>query len=312
MRYYRLEKVQEGIAIPPGETIRENMLCLGMNQKKLALRLGMSAKHLSNIINGKEPITYETALKLETVIGPTAQFWMNLETNYQLRKVRLKNKDDVARELELLKRIPYKSMSDHGWVPKTRKRRERLENLYQFFGVASLQSIGPSVQAMLRKQKAIKDVSDFGVFAWLRKAELQGLSVEVGEFNRTKLRRFIPKFRSLTLQSPEDFYPEMQRLCAACGVVLVLVPALPKTYICGAVLWRKDKAILALSVRGKRADIFWFTFFHELAHLISHTKKESSISYENDASDEWTRRHSGLRVCTSHPLYTGKLCRLSH
>jgi HTH-type transcriptional regulator/antitoxin HigA len=180
MRYYRLEKVQEGIAIPPGETIRENMLCLGMNQKELALRLGMSAKHLSNIINGKELITYETALKLETVIGPTAQFWMNLETNYQLHKVRLKNKDDVARELELLKRIPYKNMSDHGWVPKTRKGRERLENLYQFFGVASLQSIGPSVQAMLRKQKPIKDVSDFGVFAWLRKAELQGLSVEVG------------------------------------------------------------------------------------------------------------------------------------
>lgn len=35
----------------------------------------------------------------------------------------------------------------------------------------------------------------------------------------------------------------------------------------------KDKAILALSVRGKRADIFWFTFFHEIAHLINLRKR---------------------------------------
>lgn len=72
------------VAIPPGETIRENMQYLGMNQKELAVRLGISAKHLSNVINGKKPITYETALKLETVIGPKAKFWMSLESNYQL------------------------------------------------------------------------------------------------------------------------------------------------------------------------------------------------------------------------------------
>ncbi len=274
------------VAMPPGETIRENMQHLGMKQKELAVRLGMSTKHLSNIINGKEPITYETALKLETVIGPTAQFWMNLETNYQLQKARLENEDGETKELELLKEIPYKSMSEHGWVPNTRERRKRLENLYHFFGVTSLQAVEPAVHAMFRQQKAIKNVSDFGVLAWLRKAELEGLSVEVDGFNRAKLRRLIPHFRSLTLQEPDVFYPEMQRLCAECGVALVLVPALPKTCVCGATLWRRGRAILALSVRGKRADIFWFTFFHELAHLIDHTKKQSSISYENDASEE--------------------------
>ena len=274
------------VAIPPGETIRENMQHLGMNQKELALRLGMSTKHLSNVINGKEPITYETALKLETVIGPTAQFWMNLETNYQLHKARLEKEDGETKELKILKEIPYKNMSEHGWVPNTRDRRKRLENLYHFFGVTSLQAVEPAVQAMFRKQKVIKNVSDFGVLAWLRKAELEGLAVEVDAFNRAKLRRSIPTFRSLTLHDLDDFYPEMQRLCAECGVALVLVPALPKTYICGATLWRKDKAIVALSVRGKWADIFWFTFFHELAHLINHSKKESSISYEDDASAE--------------------------
>lgn len=274
------------VAIPPGETIRENLKYLGMSQKELATRLEISPKHLSNIINGKEPITYETALKLEIVIGPSAQFWMNLETNYQLHKARLKEKESLELDLELLKEVPYKEMSDLGWIEKTSDRIKRVENLRGYFGVASLRTIEPAVNAMFRKQKQIKGISDLGVLAWVRKAELEGLSVEVEGFSQRRLKSYIPKFRQLTMKSPEEFYPEMVRLCAECGIALVLVRALPKTYICGATIWRKNKAILALSVRGKRADIFWFTFFHELAHLINHSKKVSSVSYEKNGSDE--------------------------
>ena len=43
------------------------------------------------------------ALKLETVLGPKAQFWMNLETNYQLTKVRLEREADLEADLEILK-----------------------------------------------------------------------------------------------------------------------------------------------------------------------------------------------------------------
>lgn len=274
------------VAIPPGETIRENMRYLGMNQKELAMRLEITPKHLSNIINGNNPITYETALKLETVIGPQAQFWMNLETNYQLHKARLKKDEDFKLDLEILKKIPYKQMSDYGWIEETRDRIRRVENLRDYFGVACLRIAKASVNVLFRKQKQIKGISDFGVLAWVRKAELTGLSVDVKNFDQRKLKRLIPRFRELTLKDPEVFYPEMVKLCSQCGVALVIVPSLPKTYICGATIWRKNKAILALSVRGKRADTFWFTFFHELAHIITHDKKVSIVSYDNDDKED--------------------------
>jgi addiction module HigA family antidote len=226
-------KFMPTVAIPPGKTIRENMKYLGMNQKELALRLGITTKHLSNVINGNDPITYETALKLETVLGPKAQFWMNLETNYQLTKARLKREADLEADLEILKGVPYKSMSDFGWVPATDNRQERINNLRGFFGVASLKAVPKTMNAMLRKHKQIKGISDLGVMAWLRKAEIDGLVVKVKKFNRTKLKKYIPKFRELTLKSPEEFLPKVQKLCAECGVALVLVPSLPKTYICG-------------------------------------------------------------------------------
>ncbi|CEO89844.1 HigA family addiction module antitoxin [Syntrophaceticus schinkii] len=290
-------KFMPAVAIPPGKTIRENMKYLGMNQKELALRLGITTKHLSNVINGNDPITYETALKLETVLGPKAQFWMNLETNYQLTKARLKREADLEADLEILKGVPYKSMSDFGWVPATDNRQERINNLRGFFGVASLKAVPKTMNAMLRKHKQIKGISDLGVMAWLRKAEIDGLVVKVKKFNRTKLKKYIPKFRELTLKSPEEFLPKVQKLCAECGVALVLVPSLPKTYICGATFWRRDNPILALSVRGKRADIFWFTFFHELAHLINHYRKISCVSYEdNGYEDEADEKAGGYLI----------------
>ena len=171
-------KFMPTVAIPPGKTIRENMKYLGMNQKELALRLGITTKHLSNVINGNDPITYETALKLETVLGPKAQFWMNLETNYQLTKARLKREADLEADIEILKSVPYKSMSDFGWVPATDNCHERINNLRGFFGVASLKAVPKTVNAMFRKHKQIKEISDLGVMAWLRKAEIDGLAGE--------------------------------------------------------------------------------------------------------------------------------------
>lgn len=76
-------------ALPPGITIKENMKYLGMTQNGLAKRLEITEKHLSDILTGKSPLTHETSIKLESVIGPSAKFWMNLEANYQINKSRL-------------------------------------------------------------------------------------------------------------------------------------------------------------------------------------------------------------------------------
>ncbi len=91
--------------------------------------MDITPKHLSNILNGNAPITYDTALKLEVVIGPSAQFWMNLETNYQLDKARLEEQDKMEEDLSLLKEIPYKEMSEIGWVAETTDRVGHINNI---------------------------------------------------------------------------------------------------------------------------------------------------------------------------------------
>lgn len=171
-------------------------------------------------------------------------------------------------------------------VERNNRQKKRVLNCRSFFGVAELASIQLSHSVAFRKQREISEISDLGVLAWLRRAELEGLNVEVDKFNKGKLKGLIPRFREMTMEQPDVFYPDMQRLCAECGVALLLVPYLPKTYICGATIWRNDKAILALSIMGKRADGFWFTFFHELVHLINHSGKEFHVSYNRESEED--------------------------
>lgn len=73
------------VVSPPGTFLEEELVERGMTQSHLAKLLVISEKSLSLIINGKQALAAETALKLEALWGISAQFWLNMETRYRLR-----------------------------------------------------------------------------------------------------------------------------------------------------------------------------------------------------------------------------------
>jgi HTH-type transcriptional regulator/antitoxin HigA len=81
----------------------------------------------------------------------------------------------------------------------------------------------------------------------------------------------------------------VQTTCAAFGVAVVLVPELPDCGISGCARWISDKkALIGLTLRYKTDDQLWFTFFHELGHILIHRKKRSFIV--DNAADDLTDR----------------------
>jgi len=70
-------------AIPPGKTLAEELVAKSMSQAELAILMEITKETLNEIINGKAPITLETALKLERVFQLPAHFWLNMEQQYQ-------------------------------------------------------------------------------------------------------------------------------------------------------------------------------------------------------------------------------------
>lgn len=79
------------VATPPGATIKEQLVKRGMSQKEFAVRMEMSQKHISKLINGEVQLTSDMAVRLEMVLGIEAQFWSNLEAKYREKLLKAKN-----------------------------------------------------------------------------------------------------------------------------------------------------------------------------------------------------------------------------
>ena len=85
------------VAIHPGEYLAEEIEARGISQKELAKRMGRPINAINEIINGKKAITAETAVQFEGVMPEIpARFWLNLETDYELTKVLISRRANVA------------------------------------------------------------------------------------------------------------------------------------------------------------------------------------------------------------------------
>jgi addiction module HigA family antidote len=91
--------------IPPGEILREDfMRPLGLNANQLARHLGVPANRITGILSGRRAITAETALRLERYFDVSAQTWLNLQSDYELRLARRRVGEKVARAVALCAR----------------------------------------------------------------------------------------------------------------------------------------------------------------------------------------------------------------
>ena len=87
--------------VTPGEILLEEFLRpLGISQYRLAKSTKVPNTRIAEIVKGKRAITAETALRFGKFFGTTPQFWLNLQTEYELRNARRKHQAKVDREVE--------------------------------------------------------------------------------------------------------------------------------------------------------------------------------------------------------------------
>lgn len=83
--------------IHPGEILMEDFIeGFGITQNKLAVSIGIPPRRINEIVHGKRGITADTAIRLARYFGTSEEFWMNLQSNYELRMERRALRDTVA------------------------------------------------------------------------------------------------------------------------------------------------------------------------------------------------------------------------
>ena len=285
-------KSRSFIATPPGATIKEQLLGRGLSQKEFALRMGMSEKHISKLINGDVQLTPEVAVRLEMVLGVPAKFWNKLEATYREKLIKANAENEMDADKELVKKLPYREMSKNGWVPETREMTEKVIYLRKYFEVVNLEIIKDmKLSKIACRRLAETEKGNLALLAWAQKAKLEARAIETSLIDLKTLKKKLPEIRSMTVMNPVDFCPKLIEMLSGCGIALVFLPHIGGSFLHGATFCDGNKIVVGLTVRGKDADKFWFSLFHELGHiLLGHiNQSEGTTDEDEEAADNFAK-----------------------
>lgn len=305
-------------AIHPGEYLEEVLESREIKKKELSERLGISVKHLSQIIHKQEMLTAKLAVQLERTLGISANIWNNLNADYSLFYARSNEAKALRHKLEWITDFPINELKKFGFLPSVKDKETIAEKLLQFFGVSTpeqWQQYYDLRVAHFRKSPAFSDNLPH-IASWLRIGEIKASEIEVAPFDKDVFKTNLDNIRKFTLNKRDKFEPEMKRLCAMSGVILVFVPEFKKTHISGATRWlTQDKAIIIMRLRYKTNDRFWFTFFHEAAHILLHGKKSTFIDdlkgFQSKEEDEANRYSKNMLIPESEYKKFVSKCRFN-
>jgi HTH-type transcriptional regulator/antitoxin HigA len=256
-------------ASSPGATIQDLIDSKSSSPAEVAEACGLGGDEFSRLLRGALPLSQAIAESLATCLGGSVSFWMR-------REERFRESEAIVEADQWVQSLPLKSMKKLAWLEVPSDWRARIDACLGFFGTDSLESWKHSYADQLETVRFrtsptyANQVSS--VSTWLRAGEIANNEFTGGRFDADALASALPGLRKLTrVADPEEFIPQLQALIAGCGVSCVIVPAPEGCAASGASRVLADgSALIQLSGRYLSDDQFWFSFFHEVAHLLLH------------------------------------------
>lgn len=282
---------------PPGEFLREELEAREWSQQELADILDRPARLVSELISGKRAITPETARGLADAFGTSAEYWLNLESQYQLSKVKVAN-DHVARKARLYSKFPVREMLRRGWVRASENIDVLEQRFCEFFCIRSMDD-EPALTHFAKKTHATMGATPLQL-AWLFRVRAMAAQQRITAYSREKLVAAVDKLKALTL-APEEAR-HVPRIMAEAGVRLVFVEPMAGSKLDGACFWlADDQPVIGMALRFDRIDNFWFVLLHEIEHVLREDGKAGEALIDVDIGNET----EGLPECEIRANHAG-------
>lgn len=276
-------------AVPPGATLAETLTAIGLSQADMARRSGLSPKHVSQLISGEASLSAETALRLERVTGVPDRMWSALEAQYRTQLKRQEERAKLKQDIGWLKSLPIAELVSLGAIEASEDKPTLLGRVLAFFGVNSIDAWNlewKSPQAAFRRSQASSS-SPGPIAVWIRLGECEARRLPCRPYSESAFLESLTEARELTKCDPRQFIGKLQENSAAAGVAVVFVREIKKAPVSGATRWLSPhKAMIALSLRYRSNDQFWFSFFHEAGHVIKHPKRDGFVDCPGTDHDD--------------------------
>ncbi len=284
--------------IHPGETLKEVLEDKNMLQEELAERTGFSPKHISEVVNGKKGISPKLAKSLEYVFGIPATFWINLQGIYDKEIIEFEEKNNISKsEFEIAKEI--RPVLEYAVKLKLiDKISNDVESVLVSRNICGVQNL-TYMEKILRSQVAYRTstkqkVNQYILYTWQRVCELLAKKESnTNYYNKTLLINNLENIKKLMFEeNPNDMIKKLKDIFNECGITFELVKHFTGAPVQGFIEKKENRMILCMTIRQSYADIFWFTLFHEIGHILNCDIEYNKIDYyveneerENDADE---------------------------
>lgn len=276
----------------PGDTVAMLMGHRGLTPALLAERLGCDPLTVRGVLAGTKSIDDRLASGLAHAVGGTVCFWHRRQSAYEQSLIRAADAIPKDEGVAWLRQLPIADMTSSGWLEKPMRRVETVKSCLAYFGVR-----GPGEwerryaafhdDAVFRKSPSFE--SRLGALsAWLRQGEIEAAMMRCAVWSPEALQDRLDELKALTkVKSLAYFLPRLRAACEAAGVAVVFLRAPSGCRASGAARFvSPGRAMVILSFRHLSDDHFWFTFFHEIGHLLLHGRLATFVDGETTSSDQ--------------------------
>lgn len=282
---------QPDYLVTTGDMINEWLEDHHVSAADLSRRLGVSRKHVSELLSGKATLSAEVAVSLSLVTGVPAKIWQSYEAQYQADKVRLQKLADAKEQMSTIDRFPLKYLRDQGLIRATKRHPLQLvEELCALLRVGSLDlwdKSSPLAGATFRKTSTHLDHS-VALSVWMFLGELAADATDLPDFNKGTLEQEAGQIAQLSVLPLAQGAEELVARLRNCGVAFACLPPIPQTGTYGVTRWinRGKTPLVQVSNRGKTDGQFWWTVLHELGHVALHRKKGIYLEQVSNPTEE--------------------------
>lgn len=289
----KITGISRDLIIHPGETIGDILIERGITQAELAARTGVTPAYVCNVIAGKKDISAKFAFALEYALGIPKSFWINLQANYDaelLEACEAETITDEEREARNNLKDIVKYLRETREMPAREGVDDSILSLRKSLQISNIANLKEMIPGGALRMSSRSKVDPYVMGAWIRLCQIAGEKRNVStKFDTENIDVLVSEIKNIMCGDGESIQRSLTDLFAEYGIVFSVVRNFRGAPVHGFISKKNDGTYqMVLTIRGSFADIFWFSLFHELGHIVNGDVNSSInfIDYDGKADIE--------------------------
>ncbi len=288
-------RVWPDVATHPGEHIQDFFDDGQIPIGTLAADSGLRIEDVQGLIAGETAVSTAIAEGLSKALGTRPNYWTKLQTDFELTSARiLENKRFNMTPYRDFTKLtsgvsPIKDLVDSGDVPWRHNKVEQARYLCDWLGIPNLEGYENRILGHFQRSNNGFSPKPAPLVVWLRRGELSARQqiAKIPDYNESALKGSINGLRALTTEPPDVFLRAMRKACNDAGVAFVATPYVPGSGVRGVARRLDDVApMIQINDQGNATDKAWFTFYHEVAHILHGDQDFLDLEESEGGQDE--------------------------